>query len=1545
MESGMVTPPKRVNLQRILEEFDLPLLEVENVLFSTYKLWNSDVLNGNTPIMIYSAKTEGPNSINDPRLGVIGGTGQCQTCNLSGEDCVGHLGLIKLAKPIINPVHMKTVIDILSSLCRGCARPLISLEKIKELELDKLPPKAMLDEISKLSIDKEYVCTNLPEEDEIQCSTIIPYKYKRDKDTISKKKVIYYRQYYNDKHKLETEKTAYQMPISTDDLDKESVKKFLDSIDDEYARMLGFDVDAGSHPRNLIIQYLIVMPPCSRTNSIVNGHIESDKLGRQYLTIIKTNNNIQKMIDAKESPGEIDDQMGKLSEHITKLMVDKGEKSHFKSIYTLLGSGKKGMLRGKMLGTRADQTGRSVAVNDSDLKFYQVGIPKRMAETLTYPVIVNNQNKENLTKLLRAGKVVSINPSTKSVFSQYHYNRKRVNQKIRDTYNLTNGDVVHRQLQNGDYVIVNRQPTLHAAGMLGMEVVLIPVDDMVIRVNILVTSPFNLDFDGDELNIHVPQTPEAQQQVKDIMGVKNCLRGGEKGQLNIKLVYKSLETVAELTRDATDYDPEIEIGREWLTQIINIIFDENFNIRFVLDKFDDRLRKIGFLKEGESVYGPHASKKISGKLLFSILLPDDFNYNYGGVLIKDGILLKGVITKKHIGGGYNTISNLISVNYGDEVYINFIQNLFDLLNEWGRMHALSVGFEDCFITNPKSKELLDKTVSDIRIQVQRLRQRMTGNPFEDAKIEQKIIEQIDKFGKVGTRVLNEESKRNPFRRMIDSGAKGSMRNYMKITSGFGQVYSMGGIPRPEMSKGEKYTPYQFADIVELEDTGFTADPLVRGLDPVGVFYNQRAGIEGLLKGISKTPETGQIFRELRIYLKSLITHPDGSVRDGYDNIVQGTYGDDQFDPAKIAYIREGSVVKTFFTYINLLVGQVKSTYGGLSKKLNKKQIEEIVNQYDPIKSVYRKNSDVITSMFKAELRKKIEIIEIPPIGFDMFKRELRDKFYQKIVKVNRSVGSLVSESLTGDLTQDALDGKKNTGTSKYRVTPLDLLKEILSVTKNSKSPATNLYFKTPNASFDYIQSKETDIIQLSFNDVVKEYDVPTDVGIFMKTYEHEWYQEYESLHGMKMPDSQWMVRTNLDLNMLYKYQLYPSDICQKLREQKLFECYLSPIMGGQNDPYIYLDIYVIDEVIFKVKKKIPKLSKLQSKIIPYIYLKEIFIPKDSKELVLRGVKDILDYVIDSVEIDDFFTVENMVSPGKWRIYINYGWLNYNLIDYNQIVSFLKEIGLKIIKTETSYIEIASKRRPSEIARERYNELSQKEEDYITAKQNENKKLTRTVIKVKPPTISNGTDTLFRKYYVTVTGNNFAKFLLFGYFDLTRTYSDDLHETYKYLGVTATRNLIIIRIQRIFIIADLPVDPRHILLLANYMTFNGDINKIGHFGAVKRGAGIFATASLGNVGKVFTSASTFGLKDSVGSVPTAVVTGTRIKQYYDETTKQVTQPEDEEMDIDELNNFLDNFDLMEEELLFDPEAEVEETTTPVRKEQLSSLMIGTGILED
>ena len=172
----------------------------------------------------------------------------------------------------------------------------------------------------------------------------------------------------------------------------------------------------------------------------------------------------------------------------------------FKSIKQRL-NGKYGRVRANLMGKRVDFSARSVITPDPNLSIKELGVPLKIAKNLTKPVKVNKMNKNYLLKLVQNGP--ENHPGAK-ILEKSNGESITLRYVDRDSIRLEEGDIVHRHLMDGDAILFNRQPTLHRMSMMCHIVRIMPQGDT-FRMNVGDTKPYNADFDGDEMNLHVPQ--------------------------------------------------------------------------------------------------------------------------------------------------------------------------------------------------------------------------------------------------------------------------------------------------------------------------------------------------------------------------------------------------------------------------------------------------------------------------------------------------------------------------------------------------------------------------------------------------------------------------------------------------------------------------------------------------------------------------------------------------------------------------------------------------------------------------------------------------------------------------------------------------------------------------------------------------------------------------------------------------------------------------------------------------------------------------------
>ena len=179
--------------------------------------------------------------------------------------------------------------------------------------------------------------------------------------------------------------------------------------------------------------------------------------------------------------------------------------------------GKEGRLRGNLMGKRVDFSSRSVITPDPILRLDQLGVPIQVALGLTVPETVTSENIDEMRKLIENGP--NNWPGARYIIRPDNHFVDLTDLRNRSDQHIEPGYKVERHLKNDDYVIFNRQPSLHKMSLMGHRVKVLPFSTF--RLNLSVTTPYNADFDGDEMNMHVPQSYETKAEVKEIMAVPN----------------------------------------------------------------------------------------------------------------------------------------------------------------------------------------------------------------------------------------------------------------------------------------------------------------------------------------------------------------------------------------------------------------------------------------------------------------------------------------------------------------------------------------------------------------------------------------------------------------------------------------------------------------------------------------------------------------------------------------------------------------------------------------------------------------------------------------------------------------------------------------------------------------------------------------------------------------------------------------------------------------------------------------------------------------
>lgn len=426
------------------------------------------------------------NSVYDPRMGIIKNNGECETCNKNMIECPGHFGHIVLNEPIIHPKFFKKVVMILKCVCESCSASLITKDQAMLYGLLKYKSQDRLKNILEKS-EKIQMCPN--------CNDVCP-KYIVKDNNIKK--------YYSEKKYIS---------VHTRDI----YNIFLKITDDAF-ELLGFNnllsknklytnpenqLNNHKHrhqirPEWLIFTVLPVLPICARPYSTRDGEQNDDDLTGLYVSIItgneKLKNEKKKITETKRK--EI---IAKLEDDICALIDNSDKKTKISGSRPYKGikeriSAKEGQVRKHIMGKRVNFSARTVIGGDPSLHLDELGVPEQIAQKLTKKEIVTELNIERINKLLEDNKINYVSKKGKN--SLIDLTNFQIYNIWKKNFKLDIGDTVERQLQDGDWVLFNRQPTLRIESMMGFHIKI--MKGKTFRLNLSVTPPFNADFDGDK---------------------------------------------------------------------------------------------------------------------------------------------------------------------------------------------------------------------------------------------------------------------------------------------------------------------------------------------------------------------------------------------------------------------------------------------------------------------------------------------------------------------------------------------------------------------------------------------------------------------------------------------------------------------------------------------------------------------------------------------------------------------------------------------------------------------------------------------------------------------------------------------------------------------------------------------------------------------------------------------------------------------------------------------------------------------------------------
>lgn len=690
----------------------------------------------------------------------------------------------------------------------------------------------------------------------------------------------------------------------------QEVLNIFKHISNEDIRKMGLSEDY-ARPEWMIITVLPVPPPPVRPSISMDGMGGSGMRSEDDLTyklgdIIRANGNVRRC-EQEGSPAHIVNEFETLLQFHVATYMDNDiagqpqamQKSGrpVKAIRARL-KGKDGRLRGNLMGKRVDFSARTVITGDPNLSLDEVGVPRSIARTLTYPETVTPYNIHKLHELVRNGP--NEHPGAKYVIRDTGERIDLRHHKRVGEISLQYGWKVERHIIDGDFIIFNRQPSLHKESMMGHRVRVLPYSTF--RLNLSVTSPYNADFDGDEMNLHVPQSEETRAEISQLCMVPLQVVSPQKNGPLMGIVQDTLCGVYKICRR------DVFLSKDQVTQIM-----------LWVPEWDGHLPTPAILKP---------RPRWTGKQIISMVIPPGINkqnldgdgsqidklcpLNDEGLLIHGGDLMFGLLNKKAVGQSHNSLVHIIFNEKGPNRCMEFFNGCQRVVNYWLLHNGFSIGIGDT-IPDKKTIVTIQETVNKYKSEVVEYTRQAQNNELEALPgmnirdtFESLVSKALNTARDVaGSRTAKSLKDLNNATQMALSGSKGTTINISQMTALVGQQIVEG----KRIPFGFKFRtlPHFTKDDYSAESRGFVENSYLRGLTPSEFFFHAMAGREGLIDTAVKTAETGYIQRRLVKAMEDVMAKYDGTVRNSLGDIVQFVYGEDGldggiFEPQKVDHI-------------------------------------------------------------------------------------------------------------------------------------------------------------------------------------------------------------------------------------------------------------------------------------------------------------------------------------------------------------------------------------------------------------------------------------------------------------------------------------------------------------------------------------------------------------------------------------------------------------------------------------------------------------------
>ena len=960
----------------------------------------------------------------DGRLGTLEPRQRCKTCGNTAIRCPGHFGHIELAVPIIHIEFTKIIYDLLRATCRNCGRIMLPDDVIERARARVEKTRELLG----LVPDEVYKAI-MQETKRRQCPHCAAPQYKMtfEKPT----------------------KFSEQIPESgSEPLTPSMVRERLERVTNEDLELLGFNPKT-ARPEWMVLQVLPVPPVYVRPSITLESGIRSeDDLTHKLVDIIRINQRLKENMDAGAPTLIIQDLSELLQYHVTTYFnneasgIPPARHRSGRALKTLSQrlKGKEGRFRSNLSGKRVDFSARTVVSPDPNLDINEVGVPLEIAMRLSVPEKITEWNIEEMRTLVKngpekyPGALYIIRPDGKRIRLEFVVDRE----KIAEAIEL--GFIVERHLKNGDIAIFNRQPSLHRMSIMAHYVHVLPYKTF--RLHLCVCPPYNADFDGDEMNLHIPQSEEARTEALLLMQVQDQILSPRFGGPIIGAIRDFITSAYLFTRKA-NYLTKNEVSKLLLAA-----------------KYEGELPPPA-VKLPQPLW--------TGKQIFSLFLPKDMNYvlkanicqgcvkcleeecKYDAyVVVKNGELLSGVIDRRSIGAEQSeSLLHRIIKDYGSQAGREFLNKITRLLKLYITMRGFSYSYNE-LVLSPKAEDRIKKTMERIEKKIEGLIEsyrkgtlpRLPGQTLEES-FEIYVMNELAKARDESGKIAEEDfTLDNSGIIMTRTGARGSSLNIGQISACVGQQSVRG--KRILRGYVDRALPHFQPGDQRPRARGFVYNSYQTGLDVIEFFFHAMGGREGLVDTAVRTQQSGYMQRRLINALEHIRLEYDSTVRNSAGDIIQFQYGEDGVDPAKSDH---GKAVN-----VSRLVDQIriaKEKGKPASAEFIKEKLDEVEGRLTPILVDQLKQTSTKAGLSKTGVEKAVNMTV--------------DHYKHALMEPGEAVGIVAAQSIGEPGTQMTLRTFHYAGVREQNVTlGLPRLIEIVDARRIPSTPIMKIYLTEEN---------------------------------------------------------------------------------------------------------------------------------------------------------------------------------------------------------------------------------------------------------------------------------------------------------------------------------------------------------------------------------------------------------------------------------------------------------------------------------------------------